>query len=191
MAAKQTKIVELATFTAGETEMITGVTTATQRDWRRRELASHPTRGGWTRFTTEDLVHLIVLDRLISTVRPEAGDELARQSLHAPIAILAKDAYPGVPVRLAGRKQPLEQPEALARYAVRVQFMDYSLLFLATNDLNSLPDQVRNSLHPGHPAYERSPIAYYIIVDLFGVANQMRARQTKPYFIEAQAKREK
>ena len=48
------------TFTAGEAERITGVSTATQRDWRRRGFF-HSEGDGWTKYQLEDLGQLLVM----------------------------------------------------------------------------------------------------------------------------------
>jgi hypothetical protein len=200
------KIVQLATFTPGEAERITGVTRATQRDWRRRELTSMSTRTGWTRFTTRDLAHLIVLHRLMPIIRPATAYSLARMSVLAPIAVLARDAYHDAAVRLAGEKKPLKGPESVDRYAVaarlggesaqyqRLKTKVGSLLasgftttdYFTTTDLNSLPDRIRE-----HGSHKQIPLSYYIVVDLFDVAEQMRKRRIKPYFIDANSTRAK
>jgi hypothetical protein len=186
MTKIQIKTVELATFTPGEAEMITGVARATQRDWRRRELTSMPTRRGWTRFTSEDLAHLIVLERLLPTIRPSTAYLLARGSTLAPIEVLAQDAFKDATVWVLGHPSPLGRPESIERYAVKAQHADGSMQYFNTTDLNTLPDKIRKV-----EAHKQIPLAYYIIVDLFDVADQMRKRMIKPYFIDAEPTRMK
>jgi hypothetical protein len=182
MAVAKEKVVELATFTPGEAEMITGVARVTQRDWRRRELTSMRTRKGWTRFTTEDLAHLIVLQGFFPTIRPATAYLLARLATVAPIAVLAREAYGDAVIRLKGHRDPIPRPEQVERYAVHARLVEGGQYFSA-HDLNSLPDHIRKQARdPVH-------ISYYIIVDLFEVAKEMKERMIKPYFVEAPLKR--
>lgn len=51
------------TFTASEVEKITGVSTTTQRDWRRRGFLE-ATDDGWTRYELHDLCQLLVMSAL-------------------------------------------------------------------------------------------------------------------------------
>lgn len=48
-------------FSPAEVEAITGVSTALQRDWRRRGILPANNEGKWTRFSLRDLIEIMVL----------------------------------------------------------------------------------------------------------------------------------
>jgi hypothetical protein len=123
---------------------------------------------------------------LDATIRPATAYLLARMSVPAPIAVLARDAYHDDAVRLAGEKKPLEGPESVDRYAVAARLGDQAAQYFTTADLNSLPDRIRE-----YDAHKQIPLSYYIIVDLFDVVEQMRKRRIKPYFINSNLTRAK
>ncbi len=187
--AIRVKVLGLATFSPGEAEMITDVSQATQRDWRRRELTSFPTRKGRKRFTSEDLAHLIVLNQLLPLLRPAAAYQLARMSCQAPIRILAKRAYPSMQIKLDGGF--VDERDIFGwRYSVYCRFMGVAASsWFKMADLNQLPKQVKK-LRASSAAgiAKRPPIAFYVIVDAVDVADQLQARQIKPYITEMEGK---
>jgi DNA-binding transcriptional MerR regulator len=173
------KTLAVATFTPAETEEITGVTQATQRDWRRREMTSFPTRKGRKRFTSYDLAHLIVLNQLLANgVRPGVAYLLARMSCDDPIRMLAKRTYPSATVQLD--EEPLERRK-IDQYAVYCRHVDGERVeYFATSDLKTISQRAKEA--------SASPVAFYIIVDLSGVADRLHSKQIRPYFIEREAK---
>jgi hypothetical protein len=175
------KSLALATFTPSETEEITGVSQATQRDWRRRELTSFETRKGRKRFTSSDLAHLVVMNQLLPQVRPGVAYQLARMSCGDPISILAERAYPSLKITLEG--EDLDRKN-IHRYAVYCRFMDgKQMSFFTTSDLNMLPKESRKPMRHAS-SKSKYPVAFYVIVDLSEIADQLQLKQTKPYFID-------
>lgn len=64
-------------FTAGEAERITGVSTATQRDWRRRKYLPAG-NDGWTQYDLHGLAHLLVMRVLQDRgIGPSVSSEIA------------------------------------------------------------------------------------------------------------------
>lgn len=64
-------------FTAGEAERITGVSTTTQRDWRRRKYLPSG-RDGWTQYESRDLAQLLVMRALQSRgIGPSLSSDIA------------------------------------------------------------------------------------------------------------------
>jgi hypothetical protein len=168
----------LATFTPSETENITGVSQATQRDWRRRELTSFATRKGRKRFTTDDLAHLVVLNQLIPQVRPAVAYQLARMSCSGATKLLAEQFYPRAKIKIDGYEL---DPSDVNRFAVYCRFVDgQQVTYFKTSDLNSLPKKSRKS--------GKYPVAFYVIVDLTEIAVQLRNKRIKPYFVRVEQK---
>jgi len=71
------------TFSASEAENITGVSQATQRDWRRREFLQPISGGGRARHSLEDLIFLAALGALT-----KSGLPVSQAVELAPLAIL-------------------------------------------------------------------------------------------------------
>jgi hypothetical protein len=69
-------------FTPNEAERITGVSTALQRDWRRRGIIASKEDGKWTRWDLDDLVRLTVM-KLFS----EAGMDVSKTGTVASMAM--------------------------------------------------------------------------------------------------------
>lgn len=70
-------------FTPGEAERITGVSTALQRDWRRRGIITSKEDGSWTRWTLDDLARLAVM-KLFT----QAGVDVSKIGTAAAMAIM-------------------------------------------------------------------------------------------------------
>jgi hypothetical protein len=70
-------------FTPNEAERITGVSTALQRDWRRRKIIAGKEDGRWTRWELDDLVRLTVM-KLFS----EAGMDVSKTGTVASMAMM-------------------------------------------------------------------------------------------------------
>jgi DNA-binding transcriptional MerR regulator len=70
-------------FSPGEAAKITGVSTALQRDWRRREIIPERESAGWTKFTLEDVIEMTVLK-----VFSDAGHSVQTVSDCASMAVL-------------------------------------------------------------------------------------------------------
>lgn len=68
------------TFTAGDTERITGVSTGTQRDWRRRGFLQ--SKGdGWTQYDLMDLAQLAVMNALQERgIGPSTSSTIAKSA---------------------------------------------------------------------------------------------------------------
>ncbi|WP_262299687.1 helix-turn-helix domain-containing protein [Microvirga sesbaniae] len=91
----------VATFTASEVEKITGVTSAMQRDWRRRELIDTSPGRGWKRLGTEELVQVLVM-RVLSerNIPPGFARKLGRMAILPVLERLLAEAYPGEDIEL-------------------------------------------------------------------------------------------
>jgi hypothetical protein len=70
-------------FTPNEAERITGVSTALQRDWRRRKVIASKEDGRWTRWDLDDLIRLSVM-KLFS----EAGMDVSKTGTVAAMAMM-------------------------------------------------------------------------------------------------------
>lgn len=70
-------------FMAGEAEAVTGVSTALQRDWRRRGLLPETEPGTWARFNLTDIIEMLVMK-----IGADAGLYVADAKLFASTAIL-------------------------------------------------------------------------------------------------------
>ena len=70
-------------FTPIEAERITGVSTALQRDWRRRKIIASKEDGKWTRWELDDLVRLSVM-KLFS----DAGMDVSKTGTVASMAMM-------------------------------------------------------------------------------------------------------
>jgi hypothetical protein len=165
------RLLAAATFTPRETEQITGVTQATQRDWRRRELTSFPTRKGRKRFSSYDLAHLLVMKQLLWVFRPGPAYTLGRMSCRGPVHILAKRAYPKADIKIDG-----EAVEDVRRFVVYTRFWDGEAISIQhAADLDSLELEGRKSQYP---------VAFHLAVDHHEIADQLQLKQVKPYFLE-------
>jgi hypothetical protein len=170
------KSLAVATFTPAEAEKVTGVSQATQRDWRRRELTSFETRKGRKRFSSYDLAHLIVVNQLLPQVRPAVAYLLARMSCSVPVSILADRAYPSATIKLDGERLHRNDRR---RFAVYCRFMEgLQAAYFTTSDLNMLPKESRKLQR----TESKHAVAFYVIVDLFEIADQLQLKQIKPYF---------
>jgi hypothetical protein len=168
-----------ATFTPSEAETITGVSQATQRDWRRRELTSFRTRKGRKRFTTDDLAHLLVMDQLLPHIRPAVAYHLARLACHGAMTLLAGAYYPRKNIKVDGEDI---DPAQVERFAIYCRWMDgRQARFFSTSDLNNMPYQQLSA--PYQWLSSKTQIAFYVVVDLTQIADRLRQRSIKPYFI--------
>jgi len=70
-------------FTPAEAAAITGVSTALQRDWRRRGILAENTEGKWTRWELTDIIRLSVM-KLFS----DAGMDVSQTKTIAQMALL-------------------------------------------------------------------------------------------------------
>src|SRR5207249_7491430 len=70
-------------FTPAEAAEITGVSTALQRDWRRRGILAENADGKWTRWELKDIIRLSVM-KLFS----DAGMDVSQTKTVAQMAIL-------------------------------------------------------------------------------------------------------
>lgn len=70
-------------FTPSEAARITGVSTALQRDWRRRGILSENSEGKWTRWTLDDIIQLSV-----RKIFADAGLDVSQTRTVARMAIL-------------------------------------------------------------------------------------------------------
>ncbi|SCW36814.1 hypothetical protein SAMN02927924_00230 [Sphingobium faniae] len=70
-------------FTPAEAAEITGVSTALQRDWRRRGILAEKVEGKWTRWTLKDVIGLAVMKRL-----SDAGIDVSKTLDAAAMAVL-------------------------------------------------------------------------------------------------------
>lgn len=174
------KSLAVATFTPRETEQITGVSQALQRDWRRRELTSFETRKGRKRFTTYDLAHLIVMDQLLTAVRPATAYLIARMSCAGPIQILAMRAYPKVRVKLDGEVLERKQIERFTAYTRLINRAETTTVYHAT-DLDSLRREAKTRAGQEE---SQDPVAFHILIDLSEIADQLQSKQIRPYFVE-------
>ena len=85
-------------------------------------------------------------------------------------------------MRLKGDPHPIEPLKTVDRYAVYAHLVNAAQIF-TTNDLNSLPDEIKKG--------RSVQLSYCIVVDLFDVANQMKERMIKAYFVDDHSKRAK
>jgi DNA-binding transcriptional MerR regulator len=74
-------------FTPAEAAQITGVSSATQRDWRRHKLINGNGEGGWTKWDLSDLIRLSVM-KLFSA----AGMEVSKTGTLASMAMMPTHA---------------------------------------------------------------------------------------------------
>src|SRR5262249_24606293 len=133
------KSLAVATFSASEAEAITGVSQATQRDWRRREMTPYDTRKGRKRFTSYDLAHLTVMHQLIPHLRPAVAYRAARFSCAQPILMLAQRAFPSSRIILDGEELNFSNN----RFVVYLRFMDgASIAWFMTSDLSTIPHKI-------------------------------------------------
>jgi hypothetical protein len=97
------RLLRVATFTASEVEKITGVTSAMQRDWRRRELIDTSPGRGWKRLGTEELIQVLVM-RVLSerNIPPGFARKLGRMAILPVLERLLAEAYPGEEIELMG-----------------------------------------------------------------------------------------
>lgn len=70
-------------FTPGEAERIAGVSTALQRDWRRRKIITSKGDASWTRWSLTDLARLAVM-KLFT----QAGFDVSKVGVAAAMAIM-------------------------------------------------------------------------------------------------------
>lgn len=77
-------------FTPAEAADITGVSTALQRDWRRRGILSGNTDGKWTRWNLHDIIRLSVM-KLFSDAGMDVSqtDTIAQMALMPTLSALA------------------------------------------------------------------------------------------------------
>jgi hypothetical protein len=181
---------ELATFTPLEAHLITGVSQATQRDWRRREvLGAKKGTTGWNRFTSDEIASLLILNRLLPDLRPGSAWFFTRGGWSV-VEILARRTY-GPNCRMNGEKLGPEK-----RFQVRATHTD-GMRFFLLNDLSELATAAReDDQSPKRifvPEKRRDGryvdlkhvlITHYVIIDLFGYADELEARQLKPYFVK-------
>jgi DNA-binding transcriptional MerR regulator len=80
----QEQLTEL-TFTAGEVELLTGVSPAQQRDWRRRKLLP-ATPTGWTQYTVADVASLLLMRVFADQGIGPAASRAAVDALAPPLA---------------------------------------------------------------------------------------------------------
>lgn len=107
-------------YSPAEAAAVTGVSTALQRDWRRRELlASAGHAGRWTRWELDDLIRLSVM-KLFS----DAGMDVSKTGTLAAMAILptlgALEKVPGALVFEADGVSEKERDDASRLMAPRL-----------------------------------------------------------------------
>jgi hypothetical protein len=102
----------LTTFTPGEAERITGLSTTMQRDWRRRDIL--PTTHGHARFDVFELAEMWVLKLLTDRgIGPQAAMDVAPQCAAGIVlnALQWVDAYEGDHLRTFEWLPPDERPQ--------------------------------------------------------------------------------
>jgi hypothetical protein len=181
----------LATFTPLEAHILTGVSQATQRDWRRREvLGAKKGTKGWNRFTTQEIASLLIMNKLIPDIRPGGAWWFSRQA-SGVVDILAHRAY-GPSCRIDGEKlRPIQ------RFHVRAGFGRGSSRSFPLDDLSNLTKAAREGDDPNPSIHvlekgggfrtvrlKQGLVTHYLVVDLFDFADELEARQVKPYFVE-------
>jgi DNA-binding transcriptional MerR regulator len=82
---------DFRTFTASEVASITGVSTTTQRDWRRRGIERSKKSSGWNRYTFIDLTFYslakLLLDRgVTASIAAQLAEEALLRSLQLLVA---------------------------------------------------------------------------------------------------------
>src|SRR3546814_17287535 len=79
-------------FSPAEAAEITGVSTALQRDWRRRGILPENADGKWTRWDLNDIIKLSVM-KLLS----DAGIDVSKTSIVSQIAMMPTTAATSLP----------------------------------------------------------------------------------------------
>jgi hypothetical protein len=161
--------IEQASFTASEAEIITGINSDQQRNLRRHRYLLK-SKGGWTRFTLEEVARLLIIGQC-----SERGIPPATSSVVASVGLAAQQILgfaaelPGTIVgaeRLRGAKSPLRIPDhRQRRFLVAVgRHADNHKL---TNDLNRLFSA-------------KSEIGTCVVVDLKALGALLHDRAGKP-----------
>jgi hypothetical protein len=119
------------------------------------------------------------MKQLLPHVRPSVAYQLARMSCNDPIRILAERTYPSSAIKIEG----VLVRETVQRYAVYCRFMDgHTVAFFTIADLNMLPGKVKEARDS---PMSKLPVAFYVMVDLFDIADQLQLKQIKPYFVRS------
>jgi hypothetical protein len=185
---------EQATFTPLEAYILAGVSQVTQRDWRRREMLG-PKKKGWTKFTTVEIAALLILNRLIGQVKGPVAWMFSKVGPRGVVNILARRAY-GPHCRIDRTKV-----DASERFSIYAGYLEKGSRTFLLDDLSKLPDAAREGDRAGKPTLyvqdkrdqwrsvhlKQSIVSHYVVLDLCDMADELEARQIKPYFVEKKA----